>query len=411
MRPELRRAERVRHAAGPAGRLLPPRAVRDQRAVGARIRAGDEHARDHLACGERVGGRPRRAHARSATRRGHRHAALAAAVRRRRRPPARAHGRVHRGQRRPGPRVRAGLRLRSRARRLEAGRRRPSHGRRERRRPDHPPPHGHAARDRGRPCPRPPAAAPGRAPVLLPVVGRGPRLPRRPRRGGGAARRHHAVLAGVDRTGPDHRPRLARADRALGAGHQGPDLHAHGGDGRRADHLTARDAGRRAQLGLPLHVDPRLDLHAAGAPLAEPGLGGRRVHAVHRRPRARRGRRAPDHVRHRRAPRPDGERPGGPLGLRGGEAGPDRQRRLRPAPERRLRGRARLDPAPSAAQRAAPPPAVADGPGAGGVRDPRLAGARPGNLGGARRAAALRFLQAHVLGGARSGRQAGRDPR
>ena len=190
------------------------------------------------------------------------------------------------------------------------------------------------------------AAAPGRAPVLLPVVGRGPRLPRRPRRGGGAPRRHDAVLAGVDRTGADHRPRLARADRALGPHHQGPDLHAHRGDGRRAHHLAARDAGRRAQLGLPLHVDPRLDLHAAGAALAEPGLGGRRVHAVHRRPRARRGRRAPDHVRHRRAPRPDGEHPRGPLGLRGSAAGPDRQRRVRPAPERRLRGRARLHPAP-----------------------------------------------------------------
>ena len=45
--------------------------------------------------------------------------------------------------------------------------------------------------------------------------------------------------------------------------------------------------GRRAQLGLPLHVDPRLDVHAAGAALAEPRLGGRRVHAVRRRPRAR----------------------------------------------------------------------------------------------------------------------------
>ena len=100
-----------------------------------------------------------------------------------------------------------------------------------------------------------------------------------------------------------------------------------------------------------------------------------------------------------------------PLGLRGRTAGPDRQRRLRPAPERRLRRRARLDPAPHAAQRAAPAAAVADGAGAGGVRDARVARARPGDLGGARRAAALRLVQAHVLGGARPGRQARGDPR
>ena len=89
----------------------------------------------------------------------------------------------------------------------------------------------------------------------------------------------------------DPRPPLARADPALGAGDQGPDLHAHRRDRRRADDLAAGDAGRRAQLGLPLHVDARLDVHAAGAALAQPRLGGRRVHAVRRRPRAQRGRR------------------------------------------------------------------------------------------------------------------------
>ena len=40
-----------------------------------------------------------------------------------------------------------------------------------------------------------------------------------------------------------------------------------------------------------------------------------------------------------------------------------------------------------------------------------LAQARPGHLGGARRAAALRVVEADVLGGARPRRQAGRDPR
>ena len=70
---------------------------------------------------------------------------------------------------------------------------------------------------------------------------------------------------------------------------------------------------RRAQLGLPLHVDPRLDVHAAGAALPRPRLGGRRVHAVHRRPRAQRRRRPADHVRDRRSARSDRDAPRGPL--------------------------------------------------------------------------------------------------
>ena len=102
------------------------------------------------------------------------------------------------------------------------------------------------------------------------------------------------------------RPPLARPDPALGAGDQGPDLHADRRDRGGAHDLAAGDAGRRAQLGLPLHLDARRDVHAAGAALAQPRLGGRRVHAVRRRPRAERGRLAADHVRHRRPARPDG---------------------------------------------------------------------------------------------------------
>ena len=49
--------------------------------------------------------------------------------------------------------------------------------------------------------------------------------------------------------------------------------------------------------------------------------------------------------------------------------------------------------------------------GAGRVRDRGLARARPGDLGGARRAAALRVVEADVLGRARPRGQAGRDPR
>ena len=113
---------------------------------------------------------------------------------------------------------------------------------------------------------------------------------------------------------PDHRWRDPIQRSALDD--QGPHLHAHRRHGRGADHLAARDAGRRAQLGLPLHLDARLDLHAAGAALPQPRLGGRGVHAVRRRPRAQRGRRAADHVRDRRPPRPDRVDPRRSLGLR-----------------------------------------------------------------------------------------------
>ena len=108
---------------------------------------------------------------------------------------------------------------------------------------------------------------------------------------------------------------------------------------------------------------------------------------------------AADHVRDRRAARPDGVHARRPLRLRRRAAGADRQRRVRPAAERRLRRRARLDPPAHRAQPAAAAPAVADRRDPGRVRDPRLARARPGHLGGPRRAPALRVLEAHVLGG------------
>ena len=128
----------------------------------------------------------------------------------------------------------------------------------------------------------------GRAGLLRAVVGRGPGRARRRRRGRRAPGRHHAVLArlaGRGRAAVDHPYR--QAHRAVRAGDQGPHLHADRGDGRGAHHVAARDPGRRAQLGLPLHVDARLDLHPPGAALPQPRLGGRRVHAVRRRARAR----------------------------------------------------------------------------------------------------------------------------
>src|SRR5207237_939769 len=83
--------------------------------------------------------------------------------------------------------------------------------------------------------------------------------------------------------------RHAPSDPTLGSREQGPHLHADRRDGRRAHDFASGDTGRRAQLGLPLHLDARLDVHAPGAPLAQPRLGGRRVHAVRRRSRGKRG--------------------------------------------------------------------------------------------------------------------------
>ena len=92
VRAALRLAERVRDAARPRGRHVPARAVRDQPPVGARLRAGHEHAGHDLEDADRLGRGARRAHDGPAPRRGHDHAAHAAAGRRRRRAPARAHG-------------------------------------------------------------------------------------------------------------------------------------------------------------------------------------------------------------------------------------------------------------------------------------------------------------------------------
>ena len=178
------------------------------------------------------------------------------------------------------------------------------------------------------------------------------------------------------------------------------------------DDVASRDAGRRAQLGLPLHLDARHDVHAAGAALPQPRLGGRRVHAVRRRPRAQRGRRAADHVRHRRPARPDRVDARRPLGLR------RRASRCGSATARSTS--ARTTSSAPCSTRSSCTPAAANGCRAGCGRSSqaqaecateRVAQARPGDLGGARRAAALRLVEADVLGRARPRGEARRDPR
>ena len=86
--------------------------------------------------------------------------------------------------------------------------------------------------------------------------------------------------------GPARRARPAQLARA-----EGPDVPADGRDRRRADDLAAGDRRRRAQLGLPLRVDPRREPDARGAlhrRLLGRGRGLRLVHdQLRRRPRRR----------------------------------------------------------------------------------------------------------------------------
>ena len=158
-------------------------------------------------------------------------------------------------QRRGGAGLRAGLRLRA-ARRptWSLVGRRPACRRRERRRPDDPAADRPRARHRGQPGPRPARAVSRRRVLLRAVVGGRAGRARRRRRGQQPSGRDDAVLAGLAGPGQDARPPLARPAPAFRSGHQGPHLHADRGHRGRPDHLPAGDAGRRAQLGLPLHA-------------------------------------------------------------------------------------------------------------------------------------------------------------
>ena len=161
------------------------------------------------------------------------------------------------------------------------------------------------------------------------------------------ATRHHALLAGLDQ--PLDLPRaVARDGRPLGDHPQADDLRADGRPRGRADGRPARAGGRRAQLGLPLHVDPRrvlLGLRAARPRLHRGGGGVRRVADGPRARERRHGvRSAEDHVPRRRLLRP---RRGEPRALRRIPriaTGAHRQRRRRPAPARHLRRGDGLDP-------------------------------------------------------------------
>ncbi len=388
----LRRTEHLR---------CPPRqdrrgdAVRTRRAGAGRapLRAGDEPDRDDLGDRDRLARRPRR----TARQRG--------PDRRRPQPPrGGADARPPRPLPRGSLRDRAGLRgpprLRAQDDRL-GPRRRARRRHRCRRRDPAPPPGRHGPRARRRRADLGHAAARPRRERLLRadlVRRRAPAGPRRRCRQ--ADLRHGPGLAPLAGAGQVPRPSLARRAAALGADAEGADVRADRRDGRGADDLAPGDARRRAQLGLSLHLDPRRDLRALGPARARPRRRGQGLHGI-RRAGDRRRRRPPDHVRDRRREGADRVDPRPPQRLPRLAAGPDRQCRLLAAPERRLRRPARLDLHSLAGARRRQRRALDDRLPAGRGGDGDLGAARPGDLGGARRAEALPVVEADVLGGAR----------
>ena len=124
------------------------------------------------------------------------------------------------------------------------------------------------------------------------------------------------------------RPPVAQLPAAQRAHAEGPHLRPHRRDLRRGHHLAAGDGRRRAQLRLPLQLDPGRDVRAVGHVLARLRLGGDRLLLLHRRHR-RAGRRPADHVRHRRRAGPHRVRARPPARLRQLAPGAHRQRRER----------------------------------------------------------------------------------
>ncbi len=110
---------------------------------------------------------------------------------------------------------------------------------------------------------------------------------------------HVRLLARVAQPRRVPRPPVADLPPAQRPDAEGARLRTDGRADRGVHHVAARDARRRAQLGLPLHLDPRLHVHAVGALHARLRLGGQRLLLLHRR-RRREGREVPDHVWDRR---------------------------------------------------------------------------------------------------------------
>ena len=273
------RPERLRLDAGPRRRLVQVRPGRRERAQRPALPARDHGARDQLGLRRGLaGGAGMPGHGAVAARPSGRKHAHQATHRLRRR----AHAAADRALRgRPGPAhpgLRARLRLRPPARKVAAHRARLHPGRRRARGPG-PDPHPdlrYPPRPRRIRRPRADPAEGGRHPLLRAVLGSPPhpgklrgRLP--------AAGLDRAPLAALAGPRPLPRPPLARPPGPERPDPQGPDVRAHRRDRRGGDHLAARDAGRRAQLGLPVHLDARRDVRAVGPVHPRLRVGGQRL--------------------------------------------------------------------------------------------------------------------------------------
>ena len=351
--------------------VVPPRPVRDQHPQRPDLRAGHEHADHRVEDPDRVGGGARRTDDGAAPRRGHGHAAYATADGRGRRARARAHRQLHRRQRRRRARVRAGVRLRPRTGRM-VGRRRPPQCAGVRRRPDDRAPHRTCCSGSRAPAPargtRSSAESSCSARCRGTTASPGPRRwsrrtrsSRRPRASGASGSARARI--------PDHdlRPLIQRSALAIKGLTYMPtgatvaalttSLPETPGGERNWDYRYTwiRDSTFTLQALHYLNLDweadefmqfvADLERNDDGALQIMYGIDGRRDLTETTR----------DDL----------------SGYAGRTAGPHRQRRLRPAPERRLRRRAGLDPAAHQAQ-----PAAARG-GCGRSCSPRPSAPRP----------------------------------
>ena len=207
-------------------------------------------------------------------------------------------------------------------------------------------------------------------------------------------------------TFPDHPWRGYLQRSALDA--QGPDLRADRRAARRGDHVAAGDPGRRTELGLPLHLDPGLDLRAVGPVHARLRPRGQRLLLLH--PRRLPGQPNDLQIMYgvggERQLDEEHARP--PVRLRRRPAGADRQRRLQPAAARRLGRPARLDLPAHPVPRADARGAVAGAQARRSSRPPRTGGQPDRGIWEVRgEPQHFTVEQDHVLGGAGPRRAAG----
>ena len=103
---------------------------------------------------------------------------------------------------------------------------------------------------------------------------------------GGGIRRaepHHRLLAHLAEHGEDPRPSVENLSRPQRPHAERAQLRPHRRHHGGRDHLPAGNARRRAQLGLPVHLDQGLGVHAPGAVPPRFRLGSGRVLRLHHR--------------------------------------------------------------------------------------------------------------------------------